>query len=67
MASSSDGGRTSAVSGRNCAPCRGSVSQRPLRASVSPGWTAGSVPTTATGSRRPRGRTRTTLKPFSGL
>ena len=39
----------------------------PASTSTSPGCTAGSVPTTATGSRRPRRRSLTTLKPFSGL
>ena len=67
MPSTSLGRRTSAETGRNCAPWRGSVCQWPLSASTSPGWAAGSVPTTVIGSRRPRTRSRTTLKPLVGL
>ena len=51
MPSSVLGGTTLKTSARNCRPKLGSVRQRPLARTTSPGATAAHSPTTVAGSR----------------
>ena len=67
MPSRDVGGALLSSSALNCRPNSRSCTHRPSAVSHSPALTAGTGPTTVTGSRLPRTWTLSTAKPFSSL